>query len=170
MQPPRDVRSQPAAQARVLGGAIAAFAVSAALLALLLCLAIYLQNVLGYSALGTGVRLLAFRGEPGLRRPLGAARGPRFGARPGLGAGLALVGVGLMLMRGIDAGSDWTALVAGLVTSGVGVGLVNPALASAAVDVVEPRRAGMGSGTNSAFRQLGIATESPRSARSSRRR
>src|SRR6185503_4429942 len=40
----------------------------------------------------------------------------------------------------------------------VGVGLVNAPLASTAVSVVEPRRAGMASGINNTFRQVGIAT------------
>jgi hypothetical protein len=42
--------------------------------------------------------------------------------------------------------------------SGVGVGTINPPLASTAVGVVQPQRAGMASGINSTFRQIGIAT------------
>ncbi|HEX4837366.1 MAG TPA: hypothetical protein VFV03_02430, partial [Solirubrobacteraceae bacterium] len=41
---------------------------------------------------------------------------------------------------------------------GVGVGLVNPPLASAAIAVAPPARSGMASGANSTFRQVGIAT------------
>ena len=55
-------------------------------------------------------------------------------------------------------GDDWTALLAGFLLAGAGIGLVNPALATAAVGVVEPQRAGMASGINSTFRQVGIAT------------
>jgi hypothetical protein len=40
----------------------------------------------------------------------------------------------------------------------VGVGLINPPLASTAVGVVRPERSGMASGINSTFRQVGIAT------------
>ena len=61
-------------------------------------------------------------------------------------------------MRGLEPGDDWTALLAGFLVAGVGIGLVNPALATAAVGVVEPQRAGMASGINSTFRQVGIAT------------
>jgi hypothetical protein len=61
-------------------------------------------------------------------------------------------------MRGIGAGDDWTALLPGFLVCGIGIGLVNPALATAAIGVVEPRRAGMASGINSTFRQIGIAT------------
>ena len=70
-----------------------------------------------------------------------------------------MIGVGLLLMRGLDAGSSsWTHLIPGLILSGIGAGLVNPPLASTAVGVVEPARAGMASGINSTFRQVGIAT------------
>lgn len=82
----------------------------------------------------------------------------RFGVRWFLGAGLALVGAGLLLMGGLRAGDDWTALLAGFMVAGGGIGLVNPALATAAIGVVEPRRAGMASGINSTFRQVGVAT------------
>ena len=49
-----------------------------------------------------------------------------------LGVGLLLVAVGLLLMRGLTATSDWTALLAGFIVAGAGVGFVNPALASSA--------------------------------------
>ena len=40
----------------------------------------------------------------------------------------------------------------------MGIGLVNPPLASTAIGVVDPRRSGMASGINSTFRQVGLAT------------
>jgi hypothetical protein len=45
-----------------------------------------------------------------------------------------------------------------MIVAGLGIGLVNPPLASTAVGVVPPQRAGMASGINSTFRQVGIAT------------
>ncbi len=75
-----------------------------------------------------------------------------------IGPGLILVGVGLLLMRGLTATSSWTHLVPGMIVGGLAVGLVNPPLASTAVGVVRPERAGMASGINSTFRQVGIAT------------
>jgi len=75
-----------------------------------------------------------------------------------MGAGLALVGVSLLLMRGLTVSSGWTHLLPGFIVGGIGVGLINPPLASTAIAVVPPRQAGMGSGINSTFRQVGIAT------------
>jgi hypothetical protein len=64
----------------------------------------------------------------------------------------------LLLMRGLTVSSGWTALLAGFIVAGAGVGLVNPALASTAIGVVPPQRSGMASGINNTFRQVGIAT------------
>jgi MFS family permease len=72
--------------------------------------------------------------------------------------GLALVGLSLLLMRGLTVTSHWTHLLPGFLVGGVGVGLINPPLASTAIAVVPLRQAGMGSGINSTFRQVGIAT------------
>jgi hypothetical protein len=68
------------------------------------------------------------------------------------------VGIGLLLMHGVKADSSWTTLLAGFVVAGLGIGAINPALATAAVGVVDPRRSGMASGINNTFRQVGIAT------------
>jgi EmrB/QacA subfamily drug resistance transporter len=140
------------------GGAVAAFALQGSILALLLYLVIYLQNVLGHSALGIGLRLLSFSGAILVFGAVSGRLSGRVPARVRLGAGLALVGGGLLLMRGLTATSGWTDLLAGMIVAGAGAGLINPALASTAVDVVPESRAGTGSGMNSTFRQVGLAT------------
>jgi EmrB/QacA subfamily drug resistance transporter len=140
------------------GGSVAAFSLSASIFALLLYLVLYLQNVLGYSALGTGVRLLVISGGILATSTLAGRLSSRVPVRFLIGPGLFLVGAGLLLMRGLDAGSTWTHLIPGMIVSGAGVGMVNPPLASTAVGVVPPQQAGMASGINSTFRQVGIAT------------
>jgi MFS family permease len=72
--------------------------------------------------------------------------------------GFVLVGIGLLLMHGITPSSTWTTLLVGFVVSGLGVGIVNPAIGQSAIAVVPPEKSGMGSGINSTFRQVGIAT------------
>jgi EmrB/QacA subfamily drug resistance transporter len=140
------------------GGAIAAFAISAGIFSMFLYLVLYLQDVLGYSALQTGLRLLLVSGGVLVVSGVAGRLTSRVPARTLIGPGLAVVGVGLLLMRGLDARSSWTHLIPGLILSGIGVGLINPPLASTAVGVVRPQRAGMASGINSTFRQVGIAT------------
>jgi len=65
---------------------------------------------------------------------------------------------GLFLMSFLTAQSSWVALLPGFIVAGIGIGTVNPVLASSAVAVVPPSRSGMASGANNTFRQVGIAT------------
>jgi EmrB/QacA subfamily drug resistance transporter len=140
------------------GGAAAAFALSASIFAMFLYLVLYLQDVLRFSALGTGLRLLVVSVAILITSAIAGRLTSKVPVRFLIGPGLLLVGAGLLLMTGLTAASGWTHLLAGLIVSGVGVGLVNPPLASTAVGVVPPQQAGMASGINSTFRQVGIAT------------
>jgi predicted MFS family arabinose efflux permease len=140
------------------GGLVAAFGLSASIFAMLLYLVLYLQDILGYSALGAGVRLTIISGGIMITATLSGWLSSKVPVRLLIGPGLILVGVSLLLMRGLAGASSWTHLIPGLILGGLAVGLVNPPLASTAVGVVPPQRAGMASGINSTFRQVGIAT------------
>ena len=139
------------------GASLGAVALSAGLFAMLLYFVLYLQNVLGYSPLETGVRLLPITLAAFFLAPLAAKLGERVPLRIFLGGGLAMIGAGLLLMRGVDIDSEWTALVLGFLLAGAGAGLVNPTLAEAAIGVVPRERAGVATGINNTFRQVGIA-------------
>jgi EmrB/QacA subfamily drug resistance transporter len=140
------------------GASIAAFAMSASLFSMFLYMTLYIQNALGYSPLQAGLRFLPTTLLSFIVAPIAGKLSARFPVRVLIGAGLGLVGLGLVLMARVDADSEWTVLLPGFIFAGIGVGLVNPPLASTAVGVVPPARAGMGSGINSTFRQIGIAT------------
>jgi EmrB/QacA subfamily drug resistance transporter len=140
------------------GAQITAFAISAGMFSQFLYLALYLQNVLGYSPIGAGVRFLPLSALSFVVAPIAGRLSARMPVRLLLSLGLALVGGALLLMWGITVHSGWTTLLAGFLVGGAGVGMVNAPLASTAVSVVEPRRAGMASGINNTFRQIGIAT------------
>jgi EmrB/QacA subfamily drug resistance transporter len=140
------------------GASIVAFALSASLFSLFLYLTLYIQNSLGYTPLEAGLRFLPLSLISFVVAPIAGRLSARVPIRALMGSGMVLVGLALLLMRGLTASSSWTALLAGFIISGVGVGLVNAPLASTAVSVVPPQRAGMGSGINSTFRQVGIAT------------
>jgi EmrB/QacA subfamily drug resistance transporter len=141
-----------------VGGLMSAFGISASLFAMLTYIVLYVQNLLGYSAIEAGIRFLPLTGAIFLTAGIAGRLSARVPTRLLIGPGFVLIGIGLLLMHGLDPGSDWTALLAGMIVSGVGAGLVNVPLASTAVAVVAPERAGMASGVNSTFRQVGIAT------------
>jgi EmrB/QacA subfamily drug resistance transporter len=140
------------------GAQIVAFAISSGMFAQFLFLTLYLQNVLGLSPLQTGLRFLPLSLLSFVVAPIAGRLSAVMPPRILFGVGLALIGVALLLMNGITPHSHWTHLLAGFIVGGIGIGVVNAPLASVAVSVVEPRRAGMAAGANNTFRQVGIAT------------
>jgi EmrB/QacA subfamily drug resistance transporter len=141
-----------------VGGLIAAFAISASLFSAFPYLVLYLQGMLGLSAIEVGVRFLVLSGPIFVTAAIAGRLSDKVPTSLLIGPGFAFIGLALLLMRGITVSDDFTHLVPGFVLAGIGAGLVNVPLASTAVGVVEPARAGMASGINSTLRQVGIAT------------
>ncbi len=141
-----------------VGASTTAFFIAASMFSMFLYISLYLQNVLGYSPLKAGlvylpVTLLAF-----FVAPIAGKLSARVAIRIFLAGGLGLVGIALVLMGGRQLGQTWIDLLPGFILAGIGIGMINPPLASAAVGVVEPARSGMASGINNTFRQVGFAT------------
>ena len=137
------------------GVSAVAFALSGGMFAMFLYLTLYIQEVLGYSPLQAGIRFLPLTVLSFVVAPIAGKLSDRIPVRFLLGVGLATVGVGLLLMHGLTPSSGWTALLAGFIFAGTGVGIANPGIGSAAIAVVPPAKAGMGSGINTTFRQVG---------------
>ncbi|MCY7395350.1 MAG: MFS transporter [Nocardioides sp.] len=140
------------------GGLVAAFGVSSSIFSLLAFLVIYVQNVLDYSAVQTGIRFLFLSVASFFAAAIAGRLTEKVPAKWLIGPGFLILSLGLFLIYGIQDDSTWTHLIPGLTVAGVGIGLINPPLASTAVGVVTPERSGMASGVNSTFRQVGIAT------------
>jgi EmrB/QacA subfamily drug resistance transporter len=140
------------------GASIVAFSVSASIFAMFLYLTLYIQDVLGYTALQAGLRFLPITLLSFVVAPIAGRLSVRMPVRYLLGGGLLLVSAGLLGMTAIDSTSGWTTLIPGFALAGAGVGMINPPLASTAIGVVHYSRSGMASGINSTFRQVGIAT------------
>jgi EmrB/QacA subfamily drug resistance transporter len=139
------------------GVQIAAFAVSGSAFALFLYITLYLQNELGYSPLQTGLRYLPLTLASFFVAPIAGALLSRVPARVLMSAGLGISGLGLLLMSGVNTGSEWTTLLGGFLVLGAGVGLLNPVIADVALSVVPKERSGMAAGINDTFRQVGVA-------------
>jgi EmrB/QacA subfamily drug resistance transporter len=139
------------------GVQLAAFAISGSIFALFLYMSLYLQNYLGLSPFEAGLRYLPITVVSFFAAPIAGLLLSRVQARVMLSVGLAGVGVGLLLMAGIDAGSEWTTLLGGFLVAGAAVGLVNPVIADVAVSVVPKEQSGMAAGINDTFRQVGVS-------------
>ena len=141
-----------------VGAQTTAFTISSSIFAVFLFLTLYLQNVLSLSPLQTGLRFLPLSIVSFFAAPIAGRLSARFPVRLLLGGGLALCALSLWTMSGLTVHSHWTHLLPGFVIGGVGIGMVNAPLASTAVSTVRQERAGMASGINNTFRQVGIAT------------
>ena len=141
----------------LVGASLGALTISVTLISLFLYLTLYLQDVLGYSAFQTGVRFLPLTLVMLVAAPISGRASAHVPHGVLIAGGLGLVSVGVGLMTRVSPDSRWTALLPGFLVAGLGSGLTNPALASAAVATVSRERAGIGSGINNTFRQVGIS-------------
>jgi len=119
---------------------------------------LYLQEVLGFSALRTGLGFLPFGIAVGAALGLATSLIPRVGLRPVLVAGLVLNVVGVLLFTRITAdGSYLTQVLPASVVFALGSGLCLPTLGNAAVHKVTEQDAGLASGVQQALQQVGGA-------------
>jgi EmrB/QacA subfamily drug resistance transporter len=142
----------------VVGVSLAGFTLSGSIFAMFLYITLYVQDDLGYGPLAAGVRFLPITVLAFLVSFFVGRLTVRIHARFLLGTGMLLIAGGCLLMATTHASSGWTVLLPGFVVAGIGIGTVNPSLASSAISVVPPQKSGMASGINSTFRQVGIAT------------
>ncbi|HEX5929451.1 MAG TPA: DHA2 family efflux MFS transporter permease subunit, partial [Solirubrobacterales bacterium] len=108
-----------------VGGLIAAFAISASLFSTFPYLVIYLQTGLGLSAIEVGVRFLVLSVPIFITAAIAGRLTDRVPAGLLIGPGFALVGISLLLMRGLEPGMSWTHLIPGFIVAGIGAGLIN---------------------------------------------
>ncbi|MEU0213068.1 MFS transporter [Streptomyces canus] len=136
---------------------IAAALLSISAFAGLIYVSIWLQTVLDLGAISAGLVTLPLSGiaffvAGGLGRVLHGAS-PRWT----VGGGLAVIGVGDLLMLGLDGSSGWAAVLPGLAVIGVGAGIAIPTVVAAAMAAVPRERGGMAAGAVNTGRQLGFA-------------
>ncbi len=102
------------------GAQTTAFAISAGMFSMFLFLTLYLQNVVGNSAVKTGVIFLPLTLTSFVVAPLAGRLSARFPVRWFLGGGLAIVGVALLLMHGLTLSSTASTLIPGFIVGGIG--------------------------------------------------
>ena len=139
------------------GAQATAFAISASFFAVFLYATIYLQHVLGLSALEAGLVYL-----PSTMTILFvSAATAQLAAKVHPGAlislGLLLVAGGMALLSTVGVDSSWTAVLPGTMLAGIGTGLFNPSVTAVALSSVPPEQSGLAAGVNDTFRQAGIA-------------
>jgi EmrB/QacA subfamily drug resistance transporter len=139
------------------GAQIAAFSISASLFAVFIYATIYLQQVLGLSAIEAGLVYLPGTLMNAMVSGATANVADKVSARVMVSAGLALVAGGLLMMTVPDANSSWLALEPGILVAMIGTGMFNPAVIAVALGSVSEHQSGLAAGVNDTFRQAGIA-------------
>jgi predicted MFS family arabinose efflux permease len=139
------------------GAQIAALAISATFFAVFLYVTLYLQQILGLSAIEAGLVYLPATVVIFLVSGATSAIGDRVSARVMIGGGLALVAVGMGLMTIAGEDSSWAMLMPGFLVAAVGTGLFNPAVTAVALGSAPLEQSGLAAGVNDTFRQAGIA-------------
>lgn len=143
------------------GALLGSFVLGVAVLAFMSYSMTFMHTALGASVLAATAWVLPWSGLSFLVSFRARALARFFSPRAQTAVGLTVCAVALLAMRGLEAGSSALALVPGFAILGVGTGLLNAALAQAAVSVVEPSRSGMGAGANNTARYLGAALGVP---------
>ncbi|MCW4354036.1 MFS transporter [Hoyosella sp. YIM 151337] len=128
------------------GSLVVIFALDFSLGALLFFLPLFFQQMVGYSAIFTGVVLLPLTGLMVLGSPLGGKIAAKVGPRPPIVVGLGLMSLGIFLMTRLTTETTVSQLWLPTAIIGFGTGLALTPMNLAAMNAVNPERAGAASG------------------------
>ena len=142
----------------VAGANVAGFIMGTAMFSMFLMLTLYMQQVLGYSAMETGVAYLAVAGTAIIWSGVAAQLVTRVGVKPVLVAGMTFLTAGLIFFTQVSVGGSYvTDLLPGFLLIGVGIGFSFVPITIAALAGVEPAEAGLASGLINTSQQIGGA-------------
>jgi EmrB/QacA subfamily drug resistance transporter len=140
------------------GAQVAAFAISGSFFAIYLYATLYMQDVLGLSAVESGLAYLPMTVVNFAVAGASAKLLERVRPAVMIGAGLSLTALGMLIMSVmIGPDSSWTVTLPGMLVAGVGVGLFNPSVSGVALGSLPGEQSGLAAGANDTFRQAGIA-------------
>ncbi|WP_406474441.1 MFS transporter [Streptomyces platensis] len=142
---------------RLLAGSLGIAVTFFGMFALFYVNAQFLQYVKAYSPLQTGCAIAPLALGMMAVTKYGMRWARRAGEARAVGAGLALIAAGLLLLATADARTPYLCYLAFLLVMAAGAGLAMPTLSHAIVASVPAHRAGMGSGLQGAARELGAA-------------
>jgi EmrB/QacA subfamily drug resistance transporter len=144
---------------RTVSGANAAgFIMGTAMFSMFLMLTLYMQQVLGYSPMKTGVAYLAVAGTAIVWSAVAGQLVTRVGVKPVLVVGMAMITISLVFFTQVSVdGSYVTDLLPGFLVIGVGIGFSFVPISIAALAGVQPAEAGLASGLINTSQQIGGA-------------
>ena len=142
----------------VAGANVAGLILGTALFAMFLVLTLYMQQVLGYSPMRTGIGYLAVAGTAILWSGVAAQLVNRVGVKPVLVAGMAFMSAGLLFFTQVSVGGSYVGdLLPGFLLISIGMGFSFVPISIAALAGVQPAEAGLASGLINTSQQIGGA-------------
>ena len=142
----------------VTGANVAGFILGTATFSLFLMLTLYMQDVLGYSPMRTGLAYLAVAGTAIFTSAIAAQLVTRIGVKPALLIGMVSLTAGLLYFTQVSVdGSYLGDLLPGFLLIAVGLGFSFVPISIAALAGIEPHEAGLASGLINTTQQIGGA-------------
>ncbi len=123
----------------------------------ILYFSIFLQTVLGYSAVQAGATFLVSSAAILIFAPVAGGLVAKIGPRLPMAAGMAMYGVAMVAMSRLDENASFWNIAPWLFVGGAGFGLIVAPMTEAILESVDVAKAGVASGIMQVFRQLGGA-------------
>jgi EmrB/QacA subfamily drug resistance transporter len=137
------------------GANIVILLVALAMFGVFFFVSLYMQNILGFSAVEAGAAFLPMTILIILVAPIAGKASDRIGSRWLMTSGMVLIAIQLLYLSRLGLGENFWDLLPGLLVGGLGMALVMTPSAAAAVRSVPVDKAGVGSAVLNAFRQVG---------------
>ncbi len=138
-----------------VGANVVLLLVALAMFGVFFFVSLYMQNVLGYSAVQAGAAFLPMTILIIILAPQAGRLADRIGSRLPMTVGMTLVALHLLLLSRLDATSSYWNLLPALVIGGLGMSFTMTPATAAAMKAVPANKAGVGSAVLNAFRQVG---------------
>jgi EmrB/QacA subfamily drug resistance transporter len=139
------------------GANLVVLLVALAMFGVFFFVSLYMQNILGFSAVEAGAAFLPMTVLIILVAPIAGRTSDRIGSRWLMTAGMTLVGIQLLYFSRLGVDETFWSLLPGLLVGGVGMSLTMTPSAAAALRSVPVYKSGVGSAVLNAFRQVGGA-------------
>jgi EmrB/QacA subfamily drug resistance transporter len=137
------------------GANLAVLLVALAMFGVFFFVSLYMQGVLGYSAVQTGAAFLPMTILIMLTAPIAGKSSDRFGSRWLMTVGMILIAIQLFYFSRLGVEESYWNLLPGMILGGFGMSMVMTPSAAAAVRALPVDKAGVGSAVLNAFRQVG---------------
>jgi EmrB/QacA subfamily drug resistance transporter len=140
------------------GANIIGFGLGTMIFGVFFMLSLYMQQVLGYSAMQTGVGYLAVALTAVVAAGASQALVTRLGVKPVLVSGMVLLGIGMAFFSQVSVGGSYVGdLLPGFLLIGVGMGFSFVPISIAALAGITSTEAGLASGLINTSQQIGGA-------------